>query len=66
MSDFLKLNFNDILKGLLMAILTPVVYVVQESLSLGILTFDWKAIGVSALAGGVAYLIKNFFTSKTL
>ena len=61
-SDFLSLNWLDIAKGLLMAILTPVVVVIQQSLESGIFVFDWKSIGIASLAGGVAYLVKNFFT----
>ena len=63
-SNFLALNLRDILRGLLMAVLTPVVFIVQQSLSLGELTFNWKAISVAALSGGVAYLIKAVFTPK--
>ena len=63
MSDFLKLNLNDILKGLLMAVLTPVVVIIQQSLEAGVFVFDWKSIGLAALSGGVAYLVKNFFTA---
>lgn len=63
MSDFLKLNLNDILKGLLMAVLTPVVVIIQQSLEAGVFVFDWKSIGLAALSGGVAYLVKNFFTT---
>jgi hypothetical protein len=63
MSDFLKLNLNDIFKGLLMAVLTPVVVVIQQSLEAGVFVFDWKSIGLAALSGGVAYLVKNFFTT---
>lgn len=63
-SNFLSLNLRDIAKGLLMAILTPVVVIVQQSIESGTFTFDWKSIGVAALGGGVAYLIKNFFTSN--
>jgi len=66
MSDFLKLNLNDIFKGLLMAVLTPVVVVIQQSLEAGVFVFDWKSIGLAALSGGVAYLVKNFFTTKPL
>ncbi len=62
-SDFLKLNWADFGKGLIMAVLTPVVVIIQESLSAGTLTFNWSAIGISAVAGGVAYLIKNLFTA---
>lgn len=61
-SNFLSLNLSDIWKGLLMAILTPVVVIVQQSLEAGIFTFDWKSIILSAIGGGVAYLVKNFFT----
>ena len=64
-SDFLSLNWLDIAKGLLMAILTPVVVVIQQSLESGIFVFDWKSIGIASLAGGVAYLVKNFFTKPS-
>jgi len=61
-SNFLSLNWLDLGKGLLMAVLTPVVVIVQQSLELGVLTFDWKTIALSAIGGGLAYLVKNFLT----
>ena len=61
-SKFLSLNWLDLGKGLVIAILTPVVVIIEQSISAGNLTFDWKTIGVSAVAGGFAYLVKNFFT----
>ena len=61
-SKFLALNWADILKGLLMAILTPAVVIIQQSLELGILIFDWKSIVSASIGGGLAYLLKNFFT----
>ena len=64
-SNFLSLNWRDIAKGLLMAILTPVVVVIQQSLESGIFVFDWKSIGLASLSGGVAYLVKNFFTKPS-
>ncbi|WP_395051131.1 hypothetical protein [Flavobacterium sp.] len=64
-SNFLSLNWQDLGKGLVMAILTPVVVIVQQSVSTGSLTFDWKSIGIAAVAGGFAYLVKNFFTPST-
>lgn len=64
-SNFLSLNWIDIAKGLLMAILTPVVVVIQQSLESGIFVFDWKSIGLASLSGGVAYLVKNFFTKPS-
>lgn len=63
-SNFLSLNFGDFGKGLLMAILTPALVIIQQSLDLGVLTFEWKSIIVASVAGGLAYLTKNFFTSS--
>ena len=63
-SKFLNLDFADILKGLLMAILTPAVVIIQQSLELGILTFEWKSIATASIGGGLAYLLKNFLTPQ--
>lgn len=57
-----SVNWKDIAKGLLMAVLTPVVLVIQQSLSLGVITFNWRDISMAAIAGGIAYIVKNFFT----
>jgi len=66
-SKLFSLNYADILKGLLMAVITPVLVIIQQSIANGEMTFNWKAIGMAAIAGGVGYLLKNFFTpgSKT-
>lgn len=53
------LNTWDLIQGLVMAILTPVIVVIQQSLDLGILTFDVKAIGMAAIAGALAYMLKK-------
>ena len=63
-SKFLALNWADIFKGLLMAILTPAVVIIQQSLESGILIFDWKSIVTASIGGGVAYLLKNFLTPQ--
>ena len=63
-SNFLSLNWLDIAKGLVMAVLTPIVTVIGQSIEAGNFTYDWKTIGLSAAAGGFAYLVKNFFTSN--
>lgn len=65
MSKFLSLNWQDVLKGLVMAVLTPAIVIIQQSIESGSFTFDWKSIGVASLAGGFAYLVKNFFTKPT-
>lgn len=59
-SDFLKLNFKDLVHGLLMSVLAPVIGIIQQSLSAGSLTFDWQHIKALALAGGLGYLFKKF------
>lgn len=62
-SNLFTLNLADFAKGLLMAILTPAMLIIQQSLDAGVLVFNWKTIGLGAIAGGFAYLVKNFFTS---
>jgi len=54
-------KLRDLFRGLIMAILTPAVLIVQQSVEAGILTFNWHAIGMASIAGGLAYLVKNFF-----
>ena len=63
-SKFLSLGFRDFLRGFVMAVLTPVFVIIQQSLDAGILTFNWTSIAMAAVAGGVAYLVKNFFTKS--
>jgi hypothetical protein len=62
MSKFLRLDYRDLSKGLLIAVLTPALLVVQQSLSEGHLVFNWNNILAVSLAGGLSYLIKNFFS----
>ena len=56
------LNLNDFTRGLLMAVIVPVLAVVMDSLNQGSLTFNVKLITITALSGGIGYLIKNFGT----
>lgn len=63
-SKLYSLDKNDLLKGLLMAVVTPCLVIIQSSLDSGTLTLDWKNIGMAAVGGGVAYLLKNFFTAS--
>jgi hypothetical protein len=56
------INLRDASKGLLVAVLSPVFTIALNSLNAGSLTFDWKAIGTTALAAGLGYLMKNYFT----
>lgn len=48
-----------------MAVLTPAVFIIQQSVELGSLVFNWHEIGMAAIAGGIGYLIKNWFTAPS-
>lgn len=61
-SNFLSLNTTDFLKGLLVAVITPVFTILITSLNAGTLTFDWKAIGITAAIAGLSYLTKNWLS----
>lgn len=61
-SDQYSLKWNDIIKGLVVAVITPVFSILLTSLNAGSLTFNWKVIGAVALASGLSYLVKNFLS----
>jgi uncharacterized membrane protein YGL010W len=63
-SQKFTLNKLDILKGLLLAGLSSVLFFIQASLDAGTMVFDWQKIGMAAVGGMVAYLIKNFFEGE--
>lgn len=52
----------DILKGLLVAVITPVFTILLTSLDAGSLVFDWKVIGTVALSAALSYIMKNFLS----
>lgn len=56
------LDWQDLGKGLLVAVGGAVVAAIESTVAAGSLTFNWKQIGLTALAAGVAYLGKNFFS----
>ena|SRR5665213_1892565 len=60
-----SLSILDFLKGLIIAVLTPALLIIQQSLSAGIVVFNWKTIAMASVSGFVGYLIKNFFTDDT-
>jgi hypothetical protein len=64
-STFLSLNWRDFIKGLIVAVLTPIIPIVQQSITAGTLILDWHVIGLAAAGGFVAYIVKNFFTDST-
>lgn len=61
-SALFNLDRKDLLKGLLIAILSPVFTILIQSLDAGSLVFDWKYIASTALAAALTYILKNFLT----
>ncbi len=58
-----SINWVDAGKGLIVAVGTSVLFFIQDSLDTGTLQFHWKGVGMAAISGAVAYLIKNFFSA---
>jgi hypothetical protein len=67
-SNFLRLNVNDFIKGLLLTLITALITGFYELIQGGwAFTFDWltfKPIVMTAVAAGLAYLIKNLLTNS--
>lgn len=63
-STIYNLNVNDVLKGIIIAIGTPVLLIVQQTLDSGQLSFNWKQISMAAIGGFITYLSKNFFSGN--
>lgn len=59
-----RINWHDVLKGLFISVITAVLMFLQESLSVKEFVFNWEDIGMAAVGGAIAYLIKNFFSGK--
>lgn len=55
-----SLQIRDFLKGALIAVIASVAPLIQATIDSGELTFNWKAIGITALGTFVAYIVKNF------
>lgn len=62
-SPLFSLNLIDLAKGIVVAAGGAVITAIQTSISAGSLAFSWKTTGGVALAAGLSYLGKNFFTS---
>ncbi len=55
------LNKKDWTKAILIAVLTPVIFIIQQSLDAGNFNLNWKQMAIAAVSGFLAYIIKNFF-----
>lgn len=63
-STFLSLNLQDLIKGLIMAVLGTVLTIVYDVVQTGSLTFDWKQIATAAATTAIAYLLKNLVSNS--
>lgn len=63
-SVFLKLNTQDFIKGLIVAVGSSVITILYSTLESGSLSFDWKQVGIVALTSALGYLMKNLFTNQ--
>jgi hypothetical protein len=61
-SSLFRLNWHDLLKGLVIAILTPVLVLIQAYFATGKLDIELKSVLAVGFSGLLAYLIKNFFS----
>jgi hypothetical protein len=67
MSKLLNLNWQDLVKGLVVVVLAVVLGAVKDSLTncgIEVSCFDWASILDMALTAGGAYLAKNLFTDS--
>jgi Flp pilus assembly pilin Flp len=66
MSNLFSLNWKDVGKGFLVAVLTVVITGLGTSLQSGKLPTlaELGALALAGLGAGLAYLLKNFFTNS--
>lgn len=62
-SKLFSLNWADLAKGLVMAVIGAVLTAAYQALSIGG-PIDLKAMATVALLAGLAYIIKNFFSDS--
>jgi len=60
------IKLSDWQRGLIIAILTTPLTIIYDSVTATpmSLIFDWKKILGAAIAGGIAYILKNFVTGS--
>ncbi len=67
-SNFLSLNWLDLLKGSLVAIIGAILTAVYQAIQSGAFSFTWvfwQPIVLAGVGAGLAYLIKNFFSNSS-
>ena len=67
-SNFFSLNWLDLAKGLLVAVIGAILTGIYEAITAGALTWTWaffQPIVLTGVAAGIAYLIKNFLSNSS-
>lgn len=62
-SSLWKLNSSDFIKGLVIAVATPIVTALAHAMNIpgfDFASFDWKSMIAIGLAAAFTYLLKNF------
>jgi len=66
-SNFFSLNWLDLAKGLLVAVIGAILTGVYQAIQAGALAWTWlfwQPIVLTGVGAGIAYLIKNFFSNS--
>lgn len=68
LSKKFTLQTSDFLRGLGMAIATPVLVAIERLIDAGKVDFSWKALLMMGIGGGVSYILKNLLVepAKTI
>lgn len=61
-----SLNIKDIVKGLILAVISAVLTALLPLLQAGDFKMNWALIGTVAATTAVSYLLKNFFQEPTI
>jgi uncharacterized MnhB-related membrane protein len=61
-----SLNYKDLLKGLVLAVISAVLTALLPLLQAGDFKLNWALIGTVAATTAVSYLLKNFFQPPTV
>lgn len=63
-SDFLKLNWEDFGRGLVVAVLSAVITYLYQAVQTSFTTLDFATLGQVAITALLAYLLKNLTTNS--
>ncbi len=66
-SNLFRLNGSDVIKGVVVAVLSAVLTAIHNALAIHSLNFgayDWNSILYVGVAAGIGYLTKNFLSDE--